>query len=128
MIRLVAATVVAGSLTAQDTHAARVAALLARVDRADLQRTVTDLVAFGTRHVRSTTDAEAAGTGAARAYLEQRLRTAGAPAGDRLQVERRAYRVHSTRLRGEVEVVNVLATLRGVSDPARVYVIGGHYD
>ena len=28
----------------------------------------------------------------------------------------------------EVEVVNIIATLRGTTDPSRIYVVGGHYD
>jgi hypothetical protein len=128
MKRVLLAAMCGVALGAQDSIGARAQAATARVDPALLRRTVHDLVAFHSRHVRSATDDPARGTGAARTYLEQRLREAGAAAGDRLQVERKAYQVTSTRLRAGVEVVNLVATLRGTTDPDRVYVIGGHYD
>ncbi len=128
MLRAAFTLLLAACALAQGPIAARANTACARVDAAELERTVKDLVAFHTRHVASTTADDKTGTGAARAYLEQRLRHAGAAAGERLVVERKAYRVPSTRLRGDAEVVNVMTTLRGTTDPSRVYVIGGHYD
>ena len=32
------------------------------------------------------------------------------------------------RLGRTVELVNIVATLKGTTDPDRVYVVGGHYD
>lgn len=118
----------APSLFAQDEIERTAKAALARVQAAEVRRTVEDLVGFGTRHIASATDDPAAGTGAARTYLERRMREAGAPAGDRLLVERKSYPVSARRIGKDVAAVNIVATLRGVSDPDRLYVIGGHYD
>ncbi len=106
----------------------RVARAIARVEPTALRQTVVDLVGFRTRHVRSAAADPAIGTGAARTYLERRLREAGAAAGECLTVTRHAYTVPSQRLRRDVEVVNLVVTLQGTRDPERVYVIGGHYD
>lgn len=124
----VSVRVVPGQTPGPEPIATRVARAVARVDPTALRATVTALVDCHTRHVASATDDPKHGTGAARRYLEARLREAGAAAGARLQVERKSYRVTSTRLRGEVELVNLVATLRGVRDPERIYVVGGHYD
>ena len=101
-----------------------------RADPAELERTVRDLVAFGTRHPLSSTDDPERGTGAARDYLEARYRALVDASDGRLQVARKAYTVDVRRrgMPGEVEVVNIVATLPGTTDPERVYVIGGHYD
>ncbi len=119
------------ALVAQDPGVAvaeRIGALAAEVDPAALRRTVDDLVGFGTRHVASAVDSTEHGTGAARAYLQRRFEELVPASGGRLRVERMEHRVFSTRLRREVDLVNVVATLRGVSDPERIYVVGGHYD
>jgi Zn-dependent M28 family amino/carboxypeptidase len=127
-------TLFAAAVLAQDpaplAFEERVRALLAAVDPQELERTVRTLAGFGTRHVLSSTSDPARGTGAARTWLEARLREIAAATGGRLTVERQASTVALRRrgLPGEVEVVNVVATLRGTSDPARTYVVGGHYD
>lgn len=105
----------------------RIAALTQQVDPDRLQRTITALVACGTRHVASSTEG-ARGTGAARRWLEQELGSYVSASGGRLQVSRQTFTVPSRRLGADVELVNVVATLPGTSDPDRIYVIGGHYD
>ena len=95
-----------------------------------LERTVRDLVGFGTRHVLSATDDPARGTGAARDYLEGRYADLVERSGGRLVVERQTFEV-DVRRRGmpsSVSVTNIVATLPGTSDPDRIYVVGGHYD
>lgn len=98
-------------------------------DPARVERTVRELVGFGTRHVLSATEGER-GTGAARDWLEAQFRALADQSGGRLQVERKTYDVAVRRrgMPGEVRVVNIVATLPGTSDPDRVYVLGGHYD
>ncbi len=106
----------------------RVARMLEEVDAKQLKRTIRDLVGFGTRHVASATHSKERGTGAARSYLEERLRSFIAQSGGRLSVARESFKVMNRRIGGEVEVVNIVATLAGTTDPDRVYVVGGHYD
>lgn len=125
----------AGVLAAQgETSIEPIAQRIARVTKAaspaEVERTIRDLVGFGTRHVRSRTDSETDGTGAARRYLKARFDELVAASGGRLSValQKGAVPVAREGMPAEVEVVNVLATLRGTTDPDRVYVIGGHYD
>jgi hypothetical protein len=107
-----------------------IAEALAAVDPARIEADVRTLVGFGTRHVLSRTDSETEGTGAARRWLTQRFEAIAAVSGGRLVVEQQAQTVSCARsgMPTSVPIVNVLATLRGSSDPQRVYVVGGHYD
>jgi hypothetical protein len=109
---------------------ARIARIAKAASPAEVEKTVRELCAFGTRHVLSRTDSASEGTGAARSYLKQRFEQLIERSGGRLRVElqRGVVSVAREGMPKEVEVVNVIATLPGTSDSARVYVIGGHYD
>jgi hypothetical protein len=106
---------------------AKAARLAMSVDAKRLEKTVRDIVAFGTRHTLSDTKDPKRGIGAARDYLEARLRKAASRSQGRMVVTREAHTVGSRRGRN-IEVVNLVATIKGFTDPDRVYVIGGHYD
>jgi acetylornithine deacetylase/succinyl-diaminopimelate desuccinylase-like protein len=110
--------------------AAVVQAAAGAVDPARIERTIRTLVGFGTRHPLSRTDSDTEGTGAARKWLRAELDAIAATTGGRLTVELQQQAVPCTRqgMPREITVVNVLATLRGTTDPNRVYVVGGHYD
>lgn len=108
----------------------RVAEALREVDRARIEATVRTLVGFGTRHVLSRTDSDTEGTGAARKWLRTQFDAIAAASGGRLEVALQQAVVPCARpgMPKEVPIVNVLATLRGTGDPARIFVVGGHYD
>lgn len=132
---VVCSLVLTGMVVAQDgaplvSIRERVAVALAKVDPARMENTVRTLVGFGTRHVLSRTDSDTAGTGAARKWLQAQFAAIEATAGGRLTVELQAETVACTRpgMPASLPIVNVIATLRGTSDPERVYVVGGHYD
>ncbi|MHC4515712.1 MAG: M28 family peptidase [Planctomycetota bacterium] len=126
--RPTAAAEAVGQTATAPTIKNKVAGMLAEIRAANLKQTVQDLAGFGTRQVLSATDSKQRGTGAARSYLEARMRSFIAHSGGRLSVARDSFRVPSRRLGGEVELVNIVATLEGTTDPDRVYVVGGHYD
>jgi len=131
--RGVLAMVVGAAALAQEPAARiedRVRAALATIDPAQIEKDVRTLVGFGTRHVLSRTDSETEGTGAARRWLRARFEECAAASGGRLSVSLQEETVPCARpgLPREVPIVNVIATLRGTSDPDRVYVVGGHYD
>lgn len=102
----------------------------AAVDPARIERTVRKLVGFGTRHVLSRTDSDTEGTGAARKWLRAEFEAIAATTGGRMTVALQEETVPCTRpnMPKEVPIVNVVATLRGLGDPERIYVVGGHYD
>ncbi|MCC7062906.1 MAG: M20/M25/M40 family metallo-hydrolase [Planctomycetes bacterium] len=108
----------------------RIAVALAAIDAARLEQTVRTLVSFGTRHVLSRTDSDTEGTGAARKWLREQFETIAASANGRLVVSLQQETVACARpgMPKTVPITNVIATLRGTTDPERVYVIGGHYD
>jgi len=104
--------------------------MLQEIDQARIERTVRTLVSFGSRHVLSRVDSETTGTGAARKWLTAEYEAIAAESDGRLTVARQSVTVPCGR-RGmpkEVQLVNVIATLRGTTDPNRLYVVGGHYD
>ena len=106
----------------------RITAMLREVSASRMREANTRLVSFGTRHVLSSTSDPAKGTGAARKWLHETMESFVPMSGGRLTVETEVFEVPSIRLRQNVKIVNIVATLRGVSDPDRVYVVGGHYD
>lgn len=121
------------ALPAQDRVAPiqeRIAAALGAVDPVRIEATVRALAAFDTRHVLSATDDPERGTGAARRWLQQQYEALVESSGGRLRVELQAADVPCARqgMPRTVQVVNVIATLPGTTDPDRVYVVAGHYD
>ena len=89
---------------------------------------VTALVGFGTRHTMSETRSETRGIGAARRWTEREFRRISGACGDCLEIALTADRVTGPRIPTPVEVVNVVAIQRGISDPNRVIIISGHID
>ncbi|MEZ6037628.1 MAG: M20/M25/M40 family metallo-hydrolase [Planctomycetota bacterium] len=134
IVVLAAAALAAATAVAQDAAPAairtRVAEALAGIDAARIEADVRTLVGFGTRHVLSRTDSDTEGTGAARKWLRERFEAIAADSNGRLLVSMQSAKVPCRRsgMPPEVEVVNVVATLRGTTDPERIYVVGGHYD
>ena len=115
---------------AQDPIEAQISAAVAEVDAARIEATVRKLCSFGTRHVLSRTDSDTEGTGAARRWLKAQYEAIAAGTDGRMTVRFQEEVVPCLRsgMPREVKVVNVIATLRGTTDPGRIYVVGGHYD
>lgn len=115
---------------AQDPIEAQISAAVAEVDAARIEATVRKLCSFGTRHVLSRTDSDTEGTGAARRWLKAQYEAIAAGTDGRMTVRFQEEVVPCLRsgMPREVKVVNVIATLRGTTDPDRIYVVGGHYD
>lgn len=87
---------------------------------------INKLVSFGTRHTMSETESDTRGIGAARRWIKSELERCGA---GKLDVQFDSH-ISPTgrRLNRDTEIVNVVATLKGTSDPQRMYVVSGHYD
>ena len=80
---------------------------------------MTTLVGFGTRHTLSETESEVRGIGAARRWIEAEFRTISSACGGCLEVGTQNDVVQGRRIPEPTEVVNVLAVLRGRTDPDR---------
>jgi hypothetical protein len=134
--RLLLALAPAG-LAVDGPEPADLAALLARVDRARLERDVRTLAGFGTRHPLSPADDAARGIGAARRFLLQEFEAAAAAANAAAPKDRpppasvRVQAFDQRMARGSTKVAhfeNVLFEFAG-GDPARgLWIVGGHYD
>src|SRR4051794_16055884 len=104
-------------------------ALLREIDPHRIRAIVTRLAAFGTRHTLSSQDDPVRGIGAARDWIYEQLRGYAAASGGRMTVELQSFiQPVSPRVPVPTRITNVVATLRGDTDPGRVYVVTGHYD
>ena len=105
-------------------------AILAEIDRDRIEANVRRLVSFGTRHTLSSQDDPDRGIGAARDWIFAELRKYAARSGGRMTVEKQSYtqQPDGNRIPTPTVITNVLATLRGSTEPDRVYVVSGHYD
>jgi hypothetical protein len=103
--------------------------LLREVDRHRIEATVRRLAAFGTRHTLSAQDDPVRGIGAARDWLYAQLTGYAVASGGRMTVARQSFvQPPASRIPAPTVITNVVATLRGTTNPERVYVITGHYD
>lgn len=127
---LLAALVAAPTLAQTDPIRATLTEAVKEVSSQRIEATVRKLCDFGTRHPLSDKDSDTYGTGAARRWLQASYEEIAKTSGGRLTVALHKAKVPCTRpgMPREIEVVNIVATLRGTSDPDRIYVVGGHYD
>lgn len=108
----------------------QVAQMLAEVSIDSMRSYLTRLVGFGTRHTLSDTLSATRGIGAARRYIYQKFQDFSKACGGCLEVYYDPHEVRSTRApeRPPVRVVNVVAKLKGQTDPNRIVIVLGHYD
>lgn len=104
-------------------------AILAEVDQERIEAIVRKLVSFGTRHTLSAQDDPERGIGAARDWIAAEMRRYAEASGGRMTVSVPSYvQEPASRIPEPTRISNVVATLRGDTDPNRVYVVSGHYD
>lgn len=132
---LAAATVAAlGLAPAADAAAPtdpRIQQMLASISPQRIEQRIKTLAAFGTRHTLSETESATRGIGAARRWIQRELQDCSQRAGGRLQVEMDSFiEPAGRRMPRAAELVNVVATLPGVSPASRerLLVVSGHYD
>jgi len=103
--------------------------LLPKLDGARMKATVDKLVTFGTRNTLSDATSPTRGIGAARRWIFDELSRYAAASGGRMTVSYQSSTQTNKRTNDKpVEVVNVVATIKGTADPNRVYLATGHYD
>jgi hypothetical protein len=103
--------------------------LCAAIDPRRIEQSIQALVDFGTRHTLSVQDDPDRGIGAARDWIFDQLQTYAAASGGRMTVEKQSFvQPVSDRIPEPTVITNVIATLRGDSEPNRAYVVSGHYD
>lgn len=95
----------------------------------ELHATIAKLVSFGTRSTLSDTRSDTRGIGAARRWVESRFGQISNDCGGCLQIVTPSQTFTGERTpKGGVEVMDIVAIQRGVSDPERVIVLTGHLD
>ncbi|MEO7148432.1 MAG: M28 family peptidase, partial [Rhodanobacteraceae bacterium] len=95
----------------------------------ELHATIAKLVSFGTRSTLSDTKSDTRGIGAARRWVKSRFEAISKDCGGCLRIVTPSQTFTGERLpKNGVEVMNVVAIQRGLSDPDRVIVITGHLD
>lgn len=108
---------------------AQMHAIAAAVSAERIESDVTTLANFGTRHTLSETQSDTRGIGAARRWIEAEFNRISAACDDCLEVFTVSDIVSGTdRIPDPVEVVNVIAILRGTQDPNRFTMMSGDID
>ncbi len=104
--------------------------MLTEVDSTQIESNIRALASFHTRHTLSDDPEQTSGIVAAREWIKSEFDEYARESRGRLTVELHETLLKRTseRIPRPVKIVNVLATLRGTSDPNRVYIVSGHYD
>lgn len=106
-----------------------ITAITKEISAKNIEATIRKLVSFGTRNTLSEQDNLTRGIGAARDYLYGEFQKISADCGNCLQVEKQTFlQPKAARVPEPTNLTNVVATLKGTTDPDRVYVVSGHYD
>jgi Zn-dependent M28 family amino/carboxypeptidase len=110
---------------------AEIQKMLREISAQRIEADIRKLVSFGTRNTNSEQNNPARGIGAARDWIFAEFNKISAECGNCLTVEKQAYTQQPTpnrRITQPTVITNVFATLRGATDPERIYVVSGHYD
>ncbi len=87
------------------------------------------LVSFGTRNTLSPQDNPTRGIGAAANWIFDEFTKISKDCSGCLTVEKQTFlQEKARRIPEPTNLTNVLATLKGTTDPDRIYVVSGHYD
>ncbi len=107
--------------------------MMKEISAKNIEVTIRKLVSFGSRNTNSEQDDPVRGIGAARDWIFGEMNRISADCGNCLTVEKQTYLQEAMppprgRVPVAINVTNVVATLKGTTDPTRVYVVSGHYD
>jgi len=103
--------------------------IVGQLDGARMKQTVEKLVSFGTRHTLSDTTSNTRGIGAARRWIFDELTRVAAASNGHMTVAYQSSMQQAQRTNNvPVDMINVVATIRGTTDPDRIYIATGHYD
>ena len=103
--------------------------MIREVSAKNIEVSIRKLVSFGTRNTLSEQDNPTRGVGAARDWIYSEFQRFNAECGGCMVVEKQSFtQPKANRVPEPTVLTNVVATLRGTTDPDRVYVVSGHYD
>ncbi|MDR0333804.1 MAG: M28 family peptidase [Dysgonamonadaceae bacterium] len=109
-----------------DNRNAEISRAVNEISIANMQQTIDDLVGFHTRSNFSSQTDPKQGIGAAATYLQNRLNGYAAVSNGRMTVEMVPYTAVGERVGGELNLINVIATIKG--NDSRIIALLAHYD
>lgn len=100
-----------------------------KVSADNIEKDITTLVNFGTRHTLSETESDEFGIGAARRWIKAEFEKISEQCGGCLEVYFQSDTISGEkRIPNPVEVVSVIAIQRGTTDPDRYVIMSGDID
>lgn len=106
-----------------------IVSMLRDVSAQRIETNIRKLVSFGTRNTLSAQDDPKRGIGAARDWIFSEFERISRECNGCLVVEKQSFtQPKAPRIPQPTILTNVIATLKGASDPDRIYVVSGHYD
>jgi len=103
--------------------------IVKQVSAANIENDIKKLVSFGTRHTLSDTKSATRGIGAARRWIKAEFEKISKECGECLDVYFQSQTISGEkRIPDPVEVVSVIAVLKGQTDPGRYVVMSGDID
>jgi len=108
-----------------------IASIVRQIDAQNIERTIRQLVSFGTRNTLSEQNDPKRGIGAARDWLYAEFQKVAETSGGRMTVEKQTFeQAKAARVPQPTMLTNIVATLKGSQPEAtdRIYVVSGHYD
>jgi hypothetical protein len=103
--------------------------MLREISAKNVEASIRKLVSFGTRNTLSEQDNPTRGIGAARDWIFSEFQRFNGECGGCLTVEKQSFtQEKAARVPEPTVLTNVIATLKGTTNPDRVYVVSGHYD
>ncbi len=103
--------------------------MIKEVSARNIETSIRKLVSFGTRNTLSQQNDPVRGIGAARDWIFNEFQKISADCGNCLTVEKQSFlQPKANRIPEPTTLTNVIATLKGTTNPGRVYVVSGHYD
>lgn len=108
---------------------AEIQKMLKEVSAKRIEADILKLVSFGTRNTLSEQDNPTRGIGAARDWIFSEFQKISNDCGNCLEVEKQTFlQPKANRIPEPTNLTNVIATLKGTTNPTRVYIVSGHYD
>ena len=108
-----------------------ITSIVREIDAKNIERTIRQLVSFGTRNTLSEQNDPKRGIGAARDWLYAEFLKAAEASGGRMTVEKQSFeQPKAARVPQPTVLTNIVATLKGTQPESanRIYVVSGHYD
>lgn len=124
-----AVNIFAQKTTKKETLNPEIQKMIKEVSAKNIEASIRKLVSFGTRNTLSEQDNPNRGIGAARDWIYSEFQKFSQECGGCLEVEKQTFlQPKANRIPEPTNLTNVFATLKGTTNPERVYVVSGHYD